>query len=273
MQAPGKGCDAFVKSLDGRVAVVTGGARGIGLGIGRVLRSEGADVVLADVDAAEVAAAAVELSPGGEHSIGVGTDVTRRLDLDAAAAAAIDRWGRIDIVAANAGIYPHIPLEEIDPEQWDRLMSINVRGALFAIQACLPQMTAQNYGRIVLTSSITGSVVGQPGYALYGATKAAMLGMMRSIALETATRGITVNAVLPGNIATPGFGDVGPEHRHRMLSSIPLGFLGEPLDVGWAVRFLASEEARYITGQTLIIDGGQVLPESSWGLEEPSDNP
>jgi 3-oxoacyl-[acyl-carrier protein] reductase len=257
-----------VKSLDGRVAIVTGGARGIGLGIGQVLRSEGASVVLADVDAAEVASAAAELSPDGEHALGVAADVMQRSALDAAAAAAVDRWGHIDILAANAGIYPHISLEDIDAEQWDRLMSINARGALFAIQACLPHMTAQNYGRIVLTSSITGSVVGQPGYALYGATKAAMLGVMRSTALETATLGVTVNAVLPGNIATPGFGDVGPEHRHRMVSSIPLGFLGEPVDVGWAVRFLASEEARYITGQTLIIDGGQVLPESSWGLEE-----
>jgi 3-oxoacyl-[acyl-carrier protein] reductase len=257
-----------VKSLDGRVAVVTGAARGIGLGIGQVLRAEGADVVLADIDTAEVAAAAHELSPDGEHSLAVAADVIQRSDLEAVAAAAVDRWGRIDILAANAGIYPHIALEDIGAGEWDRLMSINARGALFAIQACLPHMTARNYGRIVLTSSITGSVVGQPGYALYGATKAAMLGVMRSAALETATRGVTVNAVLPGNIATPGFGDVGPEHRHRMLSSIPLGFLGEPVDIGWAVRFLASEEARYITGQTLVIDGGQLLPESSWGLED-----
>jgi 3-oxoacyl-[acyl-carrier protein] reductase len=255
---------SHVKSLDGQVAIVTGGARGIGLGIGQVLRAEGASVVIADLDGAEADASARSLSETGEHAIAVHADVTLRPALDEVAAAALGRWGRIDILAANAGIYPHISLQEIGPEQWDRLMAINVRGALFAVQACLPQMTSQNYGRIVFTSSITGSVVGQPGYALYGATKAAMLGLMRSAALETATRGITVNAVLPGNIETPGFDDVGPEHRQRMLSSIPLGILGEPRDVGWAVRFLASEEARYITGQTLIIDGGQVLPENAW---------
>jgi 3-oxoacyl-[acyl-carrier protein] reductase len=143
------------------------------------------------------------------------------------------------------------------------VMAINVRGALFAMQACLPQMTIQGCGRVVLTSSITGSVVGQPGYAHYGASKAAMLGLMRSAALEVANEGITVNAVLPGNIRTPGFGDLGPEHERAMLAAIPLGVFGEPEDVGWAVRFLASREARYITGQTLIIDGGQVLPESA----------
>ena len=134
---------------------------------------------------------------------------------------------------------------------------------MLAIQACLPQMTEQGYGRIVLTSSITGSVVGQPGYAHYGASKAAMLGLMRSAAIELAPAGITVNAVLPGNIRTPGFDEVGPEHRRRMLAAIPLNRLGEPEDVGWAVRFLASREAAYITGQTLIVDGGQVLPESA----------
>jgi 3-oxoacyl-[acyl-carrier protein] reductase len=123
-------------------------------------------------------------------------------------------------------------------------------------------MRIRRYGRIVLTSSITGSITGQPGYAHYGASKAAMLGFMRSAALEVADDRITVNAVLPGNIRTPGIGDLGPEHVRSMVAAIPLGTLGEPEDVGWAVRFLASPEAAYITGQTLVIDGGQVLPES-----------
>jgi 3-oxoacyl-[acyl-carrier protein] reductase len=253
-----------VNDLNGQVAIVTGGARGIGLGISQVLRSEGASVVVADIDAAEADRAAASLSESGEHAVGVQTDVSVLADLERAASVAIERWGRIDVLAANAGIYPHIPLVDVTGDRWDALMAINVRGALFAVQACLPQMVSQGYGRIVLTSSITGSVVGQPGYTVYGSTKAAMLGLMRSAALEVATKGITVNAVLPGNIRTPGFGDLGPEHDARMAASIPAGMLGEPADVGWAVRFLASREARYITGQTLIIDGGQVLPESSW---------
>jgi 3-oxoacyl-[acyl-carrier protein] reductase len=252
-----------MERLDRQVAIVTGAARGIGAGIAAVLRAEGADVVIADVDGEAAEASAAALDPSAAHVLAVATDVTVRADLDALAAAALDRWGRIDILAANAGIYPHIPLESLDPAQWDQLMAINVTGAVFAAQACLKPMERDGYGRIVLTSSITGSVVGQPGYTAYGSSKAAMLGFMRSAAVEVARAGITVNAVLPGNIRTPGFGDLGAEHEQAMLSAIPVGRLGEPEDVGWAVRFLASPEARYITGQTLVIDGGQVLPESA----------
>jgi 3-oxoacyl-[acyl-carrier protein] reductase len=251
-----------MESLRGQVAIVTGAARGIGLGIATVLRDEGADVMLADLDERGARVAAAELSSSGEHAIGVGVDVTARSDMARMAAEAVGRFGRIDILAANAGIYPHIPLADLQVADLDEIMAVNVRGALLAIQACLPQMTTQGYGRIVLTSSITGSVTGQPGYAHYGATKAAMLGLMRSAALEVASSGITINAVLPGNVQTPGFADLGPEHMRRMLAAIPLGKFAEPEDVGWAVRFLAAKEARYITGQTLIVDGGQVLPES-----------
>jgi 3-oxoacyl-[acyl-carrier protein] reductase len=251
-----------LQRLDGQVAVVTGGARGIGFGIASVLRSEGAELVIADVDEAMAEEAAVNLGANEGHALAVKVDVTLRTEVENMAAAAMARWGRIDILAANAGIYPHIPLTEIDQTRWDHLMAINVRGALFAVQSCLAPMKSHGYGRIVLTSSITGSVTGQPGYGHYGASKAAMLGFMRTAALEVANDGITVNAVLPGNIATPGFADLGPEHRQSMLAAIPLGIFGEPEDVGWAVRYLASKEARYITGQTLIVDGGQVLPES-----------
>jgi 3-oxoacyl-[acyl-carrier protein] reductase len=252
-----------MESLERQVAVVTGGARGVGLGIGTVLRSEGADVVVADLDEQGAHAAATQLSVAGEHALGIGLDVTAKADMERMAAEALGRFGRIDILAANAGIFPHIPLPDLQVADFDQIMAVNVRGALLAIQACLPSMTKQGYGRIVLTSSITGSVVGQPGYAHYGATKAAMLGLMRSAALEVASAGITINAVLPGNVQTPGFAGLGPEHTRRMLAAIPLGRFADPEDVGWAVRFLASPEARYITGQTLIIDGGQVLPESA----------
>ena len=147
-------------------------------------------------------------------------------------------------------------------------MDVNAKGALHSIQACLPQMREQGYGRIVLTSSITGPVTGIPGFAHYGASKAAMLGLMTTAALEVARQGITINAVLPGNIETPGLADVGPEHYAAMLASIPGGKLGHASDIAWAVRFLASPEARFITGHPLIVDGGQVLPESSAALAD-----
>jgi 3-oxoacyl-[acyl-carrier protein] reductase len=252
-----------LERLDGQVAIVTGAARGIGAGIAAVLRKEGANVVLSDIDREAGSEAAEALDESGEHTLAVVTDVTDRADLAAMVAATLDRWDRVDILAANAGIYPHIPLDQLAPATFDELMAINVRGAVFAAQACIGPMRRNGYGRIVLTSSITGSIVGQPGYAHYGASKAAMLGFMRSAALEVADAGITINAVLPGNIRTPGFDGLGEEHKRGMLAAIPLGILGEPEDVGWAVRFLASAEARYITGQTLVVDGGQVLPESS----------
>jgi 3-oxoacyl-[acyl-carrier protein] reductase len=250
-----------MQALDGQVAIVTGGAQGIGFGIATVLRAEGANVVVADVDAAAAKAAASALSEDGEHALAVQTDVTDLASVEHMAAAAVQQWGRIDILAANAGVYPPIPLRELEPGQWDQVMAINARGALFAIQACLPQMTGQGYGRIVLTSSITGPLTGLPGYGHYGASKAAMLGLMRSAALEVIGDGITINAVMPGNIRTEGYTRMTAEHQARMLEHIPLGVVGEPEDVGWAVRYLAAPEARYVTGQTLIIDGGQVLPE------------
>jgi 3-oxoacyl-[acyl-carrier protein] reductase len=252
-----------MKRLDGQVAIVTGAARGIGGGIAAVMRAEGANVALADIDGDAASVAASSLDPSGQHTLAIATDVTAQPSVDKLVAAVNEHWGRIDILAANAGIYPHIPLAELTRGGFDELMAINVAGAVFTAQACIGSMRRNRYGRIVLTSSITGPVTGQPGYAHYGASKAAMLGFMRSAALEVADAGITVNAVLPGNIRTPGFDDLGPEHEASMLAAIPLGILGEPEDVGWAVRFLVSPEARYITGQTLVIDGGQVLPESA----------
>jgi 3-oxoacyl-[acyl-carrier protein] reductase len=252
-----------MERLDDQVAIVTGGARGIGAGIARVLSGQGATLMIADKDESQAHECAASLDPTGAKAAALAVDVTNRDDLEALVVATLERWGRIDILAANAGIYPHIPFAELDPERFDELMAINVRGAVFAAQACSGPMRDRRYGRIVLTSSITGPITGQFGYAHYGASKAAMLGFMRSAALELADAGITVNAVLPGNVRTPGFGDLGEEHERAMLAAIPLGALAEPEDVGWAVRFLASPEARYITGQTLVVDGGQVLPESA----------
>ncbi len=249
-----------MQSLTDQVAVVTGGARGIGRGIASVLAAEGAHVVVVDVDAELGATTAAEL--GG---IAVAIDVTDGASVESMAARVVEDLGRIDILAANAGIYPFADLDALDEEVWNRVMDLNVGGAVRSVRACLPVMRARGYGRIVLTSSITGPITGQPGFAHYGASKAAMLGFMRSAAVELAQTGITINAVMPGNVSTPGFADTSDEHQRRMLSSIPMGRYAEPEDVGWAVRFLASPEAGYITGQTLIVDGGQVLPEAPLG--------
>jgi 3-oxoacyl-[acyl-carrier protein] reductase len=250
-----------MQRLDGQGAIVTGAARGIGRGIATVLASEGARVAIADVNLQAAQATAAEL--GG---IAIEVDATDRESLRAMAAHALHAFGRLDILAANAGIYPTALIDEIDEREWDRVNDLNAKGAFFALQACVPAMRERGYGRVVLTSSITGPITGHPGYAHYGASKAAMLGFMRSAAVELATSGVTVNAVMPGNVKTPGLDEAGEEHQRQMMASIPLRDFADPADIGWAVRFLASPEARYITGQTLIVDGGQVLPETPEAL-------
>lgn len=247
------------------VAIVTGAASGIGAGIADVLANKGATVIVADVDEEAARETADEVS--GE-TMAVPVDVTNPEATDALAEGVVDEYGRIDILCANAGIYPSAPLEELSTDDWDDVFDVNVKSVLLSVQACLPHMKTQDYGRIVLTSSITGPMVGYPGWAHYGASKAAMLGFMRTAAMEVADADITINAVLPGNVRTGGLDDLGEDYLDRMRASIPKGTLGTPEDIGHAVAYLASEEAGYVTGTTLVVDGGQTLPESQLALEE-----
>jgi 3-oxoacyl-[acyl-carrier protein] reductase len=250
-----------VRSLTGQVAIVTGAAQGIGRGIAEVLTAEQATVVVVDRNGEGAQRAADELAAAGHGAFAITADVTSAAQMHTMAATVLGRAGRIDVLASNAGIYPVRPLDQIDDPAWDHVMDTNAKGTLHALQACLPAMRRQGYGRVVFTASVTGPITAIPGFAHYGASKAAMLGLMRAAALELAGDGITVNAVMPGNVDTPGVAAIGAEHTDHMVVTIPLGEIAQPADIAWAVRFLASPEARYITGQTLVVDGGQVLPE------------
>lgn len=250
-----------MKALTERVAVVTGGARGVGVGIATVLAAEGARVAIADLDLEAAERVVADLGRRGHEAVAVETDVVSRASTDAMAEVVTERFGRIDILAANAGIYPEARLQETEDSLIDRILAVNVKGALHSFQSCLPAMQSQGYGRMVLTSSITGNLVAAQGFTNYGASKAAMLGLMRGAALEFVGDGITVNAVLPGNVRSAGFEALDDAYKQQILRAIPMARLAEPEEVGWAVRFLASEEAAYVTGQTLVLDGGQVLPE------------
>lgn len=254
--------------LTGRSVVVTGGSKGIGKGIARVFVSAGANVLLAARDEAALAAAAKDLGEGAAGRIEtVAADVSVVADCRRIADSAVEHFGGIDVLCANAGVFPEKPLAEMTEQDVDDVFDCNVKGTIFMVQACLPALEASGHGRVVITSSITGPITGYPGWSHYGASKAAQLGFLRTAAIELAPRRITVNAVLPGNIATEGLADMGADYRRGMEASIPQRRLGEVEDIGYAALFFATDEAGYITGQSIVVDGGQVLPESPAALE------
>lgn len=248
-------------TLQDKVAIVTGASAGIGRGIAQVFAERGARLVLASRGEASGRAAVEELRARGASAIHVACDVAQKSDAQAMAQAALSAFGRIDILVCNAGIFWEQTLDEMSEDDWDRAHNTNLKGTFLCVQAVLPAMKEQRSGRIVLTSSITGPITGMSGFAHYGATKAGQNGFARSAALELAPFGITINAVMPGNILTEGLADLGQEYLETMTRAIPMGRLGEPRDIGSAMAFFASEDARWITGQTLVVDGGQILPE------------
>jgi 3-oxoacyl-[acyl-carrier protein] reductase len=252
-----------VFSLAGKSVVVTGGSKGIGRGIASVFAEAGAKVAVAARSAADVDAVVAALDALGEGKvIGVVTDVSDPASCAAMAAAAVESFGHIDVLCANAGIFPDAPLATMTPDDLAEVLDVNVKGTVFAVQACLPALIASGRGRVILTSSITGPITGFPGWSHYGASKSAQLGFMRTAAIELAPHAITVNAILPGNILTEGLADLGEDYIAGMSRSIPAGALGTPADIGYLAAFLATDEAGYITGQAIAVDGGQVLPES-----------
>jgi len=245
--------------LDGKIALIIGGARGIGEGAAEVFVREGAAVVLADINAG-LGEAVVARFPG--RASFETADISRRSDMQRLAAATLGRHGRIDILAQVAGIYPSHPIEEITEVEWDHVLGVNLKGAFLAIQAAFPAMKRQRYGRIVLMGSITGPLVSQAGYAHYSASKAGLEGLARAAAIEGAPFGITVNVVEPGNVDTANARQVaGSAYMDKMGEAALLKRLARPQEIGEAMAFLASDAAAYITGTTLVLDGGQTLPE------------
>ena len=249
--------------LKGRVAIVTGGSRGIGRGIADLFAQEGASIVIVGRDAASGNASVASIAKVGGKAVFVEGDIALAETSARMVETALAKFGRLDILCHNAGIFPESRLDAMTEEEWDRVIAVNLKSTFLATKACLAPMRARRYGRIVLTSSITGPVVGNPGLAHYSASKAGMEGFLRTAAIECAADGITINAVEPGNILTEGLAStLGEKHIKAMTAAVPMGRLGEPIDIAWAALFLAGDEARYITGQRIIVDGGQTLPET-----------
>ncbi|MVW60695.1 SDR family oxidoreductase [Massilia sp. NEAU-DD11] len=248
------------KDIDfaGKTAVVTGGASGIGESIARLFAAHGASVLVADRDADGAARVAASLPDGAAVVCDLALD-------DAPArivAAARERFGGVDIVVHNAAYFPLTDFTRIDRALLERTFAVNVHAAFGLLQAALPIMRARGGGRMLVTSSVTGPRVAYPGLAHYAASKAAVNGFIRAAALEVAADGVTVNGVEPGMIRTPAQDNLGgADVAARLRARIPLGRLGEPDDIAAAMLFLASDHAAYVTGQTIIVDGGALLPE------------
>jgi 3-oxoacyl-[acyl-carrier protein] reductase len=257
--------------LTGRRVLVTGGTRGIGKGIATSFAKAGCAVVVSGRDATVGEQVATELSalvgtPGAVQFIA--GDVAEVADCARIVDDTIARLGGLDVVCANAGIFPQASMAAMTAADIDHIFNVNVRGTMLVVTAAIPALTESGHGRVILTSSITGPITGYPGWSHYGATKAAQLGYMRTAAIELAPRGITVNAVLPGNILTEGMLEMGDEYIAGTAAVIPAGKLGTPADIGNTALFFATDEAAYVTGQSIAVDGGQVLPESPQALED-----
>jgi 3-oxoacyl-[acyl-carrier protein] reductase len=203
-----------------------------------------------------------DLSGQGGEVAYVGGDVRTAGDCERLAEETAARFGGIDVLCANAGVFPDVKLADLTEDDIDSIFATNVKGCMLTVKACLPYLERSGHGRVILTSSITGPITGFPGWSHYGATKAAQLGFLRTACIELAPKNITINAVLPGNVVSEGLEELGDDYLAAMTAAIPLGRLGRVEEIGAAALFLATDEAGYITGQTIVVDGGQTLPES-----------
>ncbi|HSK07959.1 MAG TPA: 3-oxoacyl-ACP reductase FabG [Vicinamibacterales bacterium] len=241
--------------LTGKVAIVTGGSRGIGKAIALGLSRQGAAVVIADVLGEAAVQTAAEIAGAGGQADGAEMDVTSAESVRATVERVVEQRGRVDILVNNAGIARDQLLMRMKREEWDAVLNINLTGAFTCTHAVLRQMMRQRSGRIISISSVVGQM-GNAGQVNYAASKAGLIGFTKALAREVANRAVTVNAVAPGLIDTDMTRALSEDVRNEWAAKVPLGRLGSPEDVAWTVAFLASDEASYITGQVIAVNGG-----------------
>jgi 3-oxoacyl-[acyl-carrier protein] reductase len=245
-------------SLEGRVAIVTGAAQGIGRAIAESLAQAGADIVVADLDPGRFLETVTAVEKVGRKALNIRVNVAEANDTKALVEQVLKAWGKIDILVNNAGITRDGLLLRMKEEDWNLVMQVNLNGTFNCTKAVLQPMTKQRYGRIVNIASIVG-VMGNAGQANYAASKAAVIGFTKTVGREYASRNVTVNAVAPGFIDTAMTHGLPADVKETLQKQIPLGRLGTPADIAAAVRFLASEDAAYITGHVLHVNGGMLM--------------
>lgn len=247
-----------MSEFNGKVALVTGGAQGIGKAIGALLAERGATVVVSDLNLEAAEQTVSEWTSRGKEAMAVRADVACVDEVKAMFDTVLSRWGKVDFLVNNAGITRDTLLMRMKDEDWDLVLSVNLKGTFNCMKAALPSMSKQRRGRIVNISSIVGAI-GNPGQANYAASKAAVIGLTKTVAREYAGRGITVNAVAPGFIDTSMTSSLSENVKENLMKQIPQGRLGIPGDVAHAVAFLVSEGSNYITGQVLHVNGGMYM--------------
>jgi NAD(P)-dependent dehydrogenase (short-subunit alcohol dehydrogenase family) len=247
------------KDLRGKIAIVTGAARGLGKATAEVLANRGAHVIVNDRELADATKAAETISTQGGQATPLAFDVSDVEQVNDGFQRLLAQFHRIDILVNNAGIGDFVSFPEITPEKWDRMLNIHLKGSFNCCQAVLPSMKEREYGKIVNVSSVAGKRGDFSGNAHYTAAKAGMIGLTKSLAGYAAPFGINVNAVAPGLVATNLTDEMSPEWKATTIARIPAGRLGLPEEIGRAIAFLASDDASYIFGETLSVNGGSYM--------------
>jgi len=244
-------------SLQGMSAIITGSAQGMGKGIAMVLAKRGVDVALCDVKKESLEATANEIRKATGRKVITGAfDITDEAAVKTFVAEVEKGFGKIDILVNNAGIHPLKPIEQIESKEWDLVFAVNVKASFFFCKAVLPGMRKQKFGRIISISSEAGKNGGTVAALHYAASKGAVLGFVRNLAQQVGSDGITVNAIAPGRIATAMSGSVSPEENQKFINNSITKSMGTPEDVAYAVCYLASREASFVTAETMAVNGG-----------------